>query len=456
MDHEIVDRHLNLFRRYGLGNHQENENNVTHALINTLRLSDPRVTRAMLTDLLPDIVSLSVDWSDLGWALQSPPRSPSDYRHRVMLAISPIGAPAAGKDRPLDIADAMVSGAMDGVEDESEPGGRGIPDAWIYTKGTSTLCMSIEIKVRNGVDLQQIQRHERTHFGEEQATQRSLDIRWRDVSRALHKAYHQFPNPILAELISFLLAEGLGATLRFDASIVQRANGNVPEDVMTELVDRLRRELRLGTDDVVRGRPHVLIFRDFDAVGNIEVSLLGAGRDVCIETRLSFGTAKAGEGVNRLTMVDQIARMVQMLERESVQKRFIEALRATGRPLSWSVLDRLQRAQHADWNQRGSTRILEILRATGREVDPEVARCFGEDQIIPVDDLARVRGGLAALNRAGKVLGGPFQGYRVYARAYLYGREVPAYERAPQDVLPQVTLDCVTWHRILRILSGYE
>ena len=44
MHYELSDPHLNLFRRFGLPvGSQEYENNVTHALINTLRVSDPRV-----------------------------------------------------------------------------------------------------------------------------------------------------------------------------------------------------------------------------------------------------------------------------------------------------------------------------------------------------------------------------------------------------------------------------
>lgn len=45
-----ADPHLNLFRRYDapLGS-SEYENNITHALVNTLRLSDPRATRLTLT-----------------------------------------------------------------------------------------------------------------------------------------------------------------------------------------------------------------------------------------------------------------------------------------------------------------------------------------------------------------------------------------------------------------------
>ncbi len=59
MQHEILDPHLNLFRRFGLPpGGQEYENNVTHALINTLRLSDPRVTRSVLTELVPEIASV--------------------------------------------------------------------------------------------------------------------------------------------------------------------------------------------------------------------------------------------------------------------------------------------------------------------------------------------------------------------------------------------------------------
>ncbi len=71
MHYEFTDPHLNLFRRFGLPpGGQEYENNVTHALINTLRLSDPRVTRSVLRELVPELASLPVDWTDIAWGLQ--------------------------------------------------------------------------------------------------------------------------------------------------------------------------------------------------------------------------------------------------------------------------------------------------------------------------------------------------------------------------------------------------
>ncbi len=72
-DPEAADPHLNLFRRFRLPfGSQEYENNITHALINTLRLSDPRITRSVLTHLVPDLAAIPVDWTDIAWGLQRP------------------------------------------------------------------------------------------------------------------------------------------------------------------------------------------------------------------------------------------------------------------------------------------------------------------------------------------------------------------------------------------------
>src|SRR3954467_11158580 len=66
MHYEASDPHLNLFRRFGLPpGTQEYENNVTHALINTLRLSDPRVARIILSELAPEVQQIPIDWSDI-------------------------------------------------------------------------------------------------------------------------------------------------------------------------------------------------------------------------------------------------------------------------------------------------------------------------------------------------------------------------------------------------------
>jgi hypothetical protein len=200
----------------------------------------------------------------------------------------------------------------------------------------------------------------------------------------------------------------------------------------------------------------VLVFGNFEAVGNVEVWLDGEPPHVNIITLLSFGTAKAGAEYNRLSMPDQIERLLEMLGREVVRQRFIEAARATGRPFFWTVCDRLQRAQYADWTGRKHAEIEEILQAVGRAVPSDAATCFGEDQKIPCEELDRVRKGLGLLHRGGELRSGPFQGCRLFARAYLGELRVPAYDRSPSDVLPELVNQCVTWYRILRILSGED
>ena len=462
MEHEWGDPHLNLFRRYGLSlDSQEDENNVTHALINTLRLSDPRVTRRLLTELVPPIGAVSVDWSDVGWGLQRPPRSPIAYTYKAVLGISPAGCSSvmgANVTPEESLASEPNQESPEGETGQPTPGfsGRGIPDAWIYTKRTQSLCICIEVKTRGGIDPQQAKRHERTHFGEAGASHRELDLKWHDVSRALESRLLDYPNAVLAEFLSFLTAEGLAATLRFDTATIKRANRILPEDVKSDLVRRLRAALMLDYDSLNGEIPHILIFRNFHSVGNIELWLDGEPPDVDVQTLVSLGTAKGGDRFNRLVMPIQIDRLIEMLGREDVRNRFIEALAPPGRPLFWKVYDRPQRAQHADWGARSATEIAEILRVAGRECPADALMCFGEDQQIPANELHRVERGLRLLHRIPQLQSGPFEGFKVYARAYLQDLRVPAYDRKPIDVLPQVVKDCVFWYRVLRILSGAE
>jgi hypothetical protein len=169
MQYQSLDPHLNLFRRFGLPpGGQEYENNVTHALINTLRLSDPRVTRSVLTELVPEIASVPVDWTDIAWGLQRPPRSPEAFQNRVVLGLSVDGytrLPNEGSlPQPPHVEVNLESEDTESASPDEQS--RGIPDAWIYTKQTDALCLLIEVKTRGGIDPHQIQRHERTHFAE--------------------------------------------------------------------------------------------------------------------------------------------------------------------------------------------------------------------------------------------------------------------------------------------------
>ena len=112
---EASDPHLNLFRRFGVPfGTQEYENNITHALINTLRLSDPRITRSVLCELVPELAALPVDWTDIAWGLQRPPRvAPETFLHRVVLAISKDGyasAPGGGiVDEPTVLVEEVMA-----------------------------------------------------------------------------------------------------------------------------------------------------------------------------------------------------------------------------------------------------------------------------------------------------------------------------------------------------------
>jgi hypothetical protein len=201
MQYESLDPHLNLFRRFCLPpGGQEYENNVTHALINTLRLSDPRVTRSVLTELVPEIASVPVDWTDIAWGLQRPPRSPEAFQNRVVLGISVDGyTPLLNEGSLLQPPHVEVNLESEDTESASpDEQSRGRPDAWIYTKQSDALCLLIEVKTRGGIDLHQIQRHERTHFAEHGANFRKLDLRWRSVSHAIYRAYREYPNEVTA------------------------------------------------------------------------------------------------------------------------------------------------------------------------------------------------------------------------------------------------------------------
>jgi hypothetical protein len=172
-----------------------------------------------------------------------------------MLAISPDGCPRPGvsdESGPEIKLAAQLNTEIAGTDADPGIEGRGVPDAWIYTKQTSTLCICIEVKVRGGVDPQQTRRHKRTHFGEAGITFENLDLRWRDLSRTLDDAYYEYPNQVLAEFLSFLSAEGLSATLRFDPATIHRAGGSLPEDCMLQVLDDVRSQLGLVAGEIVR------------------------------------------------------------------------------------------------------------------------------------------------------------------------------------------------------------
>ncbi len=453
MHNESTDPHLNIFRRFGIPDeNQEYENNVTHALINALRLSDPRITRSLLIKLIPEIYNIPIDWADIGWGLQRPPHSPESFDNRVVLGVSVSG----------HMHLASLSEMQEDTAEEYEPisiapeeQGRGIPDAWIYTKSSRTLCALIEIKTRSGMSVDQTLRHESTHFANREATLVRIDIKWSDLSNALNQAYNQFPNPVLKELLEFLSNEGLTATFCFDDITVRRANGKLPKDVAEHLANRLREQLKLGPDDLVtwpEWSPHVLIFRNFEAVGNIEVWLTGQFPNVDVMTSLSFGTATPRH--NRLSMPDQIVRLRDNLANPELQARAIRTLEAISPPPVWTVLDRLQRVQTANWHARGSNEIVGLLKATGRTDIAEPTGCYGEDHEIPFSNLSQVSQGLQILHRAGMIQEGSWRNFRIFARAYLGYLCVPAYGRAPQDVLPQLLEHCMRWHEALRVLSN--
>jgi len=159
---------------------------------------------------------------------------------------------------------------------------------------------------------------------------------------------------------------------------------------------------------------------------------------------------------NLLSMPDQIARLLANLDMPGKLARCVDAIKAVRHGLCWTVLDRLQRAQQPDWEFRDASKIAELLRSAGREPEMGATDDFGEDHLIPGEQLERVARGLRNLHRAGEIHGGDFNGYRIFARAYLCELLVPAYGRAPQDVLPQVVEHCERWYHILRELSTAE
>jgi hypothetical protein len=133
--------------------------------------------------------------------LQKPPHaSPKAFQHRVVLAIS---------------VDGFVSAPT-----EHEEVSTGRPDGWIYTKRSNSLCVLIEVKTSGGINSDQIRRHEQTCFGPSGATLRKLDVRWKDLSLAIDRAYHKHSNPVMLEFLAFLSAEDLAATLRFDDATI--------------------------------------------------------------------------------------------------------------------------------------------------------------------------------------------------------------------------------------------
>ena len=224
--HQYSDPHLNLFRRFALAfGTQEYENNITHAFINTLRLSDPRVARAVLLEIVPELKDMDVDWTDIGLGLQRPPRSPNGYKNRVALGISVSGYVLHSNSDQTQ-TDQYSDTHTDDDEPEAitpEEQGRGIPDAWIYTKNSNNLCILIEVKTRGGIEPAQMERHIRTHFFGNEVTLKSFGIRWATLSHAFSRAYRNQPNPIIAEFLEFLSLEGLSATFRFDDATVKLA-----------------------------------------------------------------------------------------------------------------------------------------------------------------------------------------------------------------------------------------
>jgi hypothetical protein len=466
-DLEASDPHLNLFRRFGLPfGSQEYENNITHALINTLRLSDPRITRSVLTELVPELAAIPVDWTDIAWGLQRPPRTPETFQHRIALAISVDGHTSVPTEQGI-VSEPETAVVEPNEADSTTPEElnirKGIPDGWICTKRSNSLCVFIEVKTRGGIDSDQIHRHEQSRFGPGGATLKRLNLRWKELSRAIDRAYHDHPNPVMAEFLAFLSAEGLAATLVFDDATIHLAHiegGRLPRDITEELASCVRSKLQLDSKQLVTyadWRPHVLIFTNFEAVGNIEVWLDGEPPDdVNVVTLISLGTATARPGYNRLSMPDQIERLLQNLADTRLKARAIDVINAINPRPAWTVLDRLQRIQTPNWDGRSSAQIAQLLSATGRPPTPEVLACFGEDHSISGHELDRVARGLRALHKAGKIQGGEFNGFAIFARAYLGNLTVPACGRSPRDVLPQLTEHCLGWHRVLRCLSGAE
>jgi hypothetical protein len=230
--------------------------------------------------------------------------------------------------------------------------------------------------------------------------------------------------------------------------------------VSEELAKRLRESCKLDASELVTyadWRPHVLIFRNFEAVGNIEIWLYGDEvSDARVTTLISLGTATARPGYNLLSMPHQIERLLQNLQDPRTKGRAIDAINAITPAPTWTVLDRLQRAQAPDWTARSSEEIAGLLIDAGRPALPEAIQCFGEDNPLPAVDLDRVANGLSSLHRAGQISAGDFKNYSVFARAYLRDLSVPAYGRSPRDVLPQLTEHCLQWYRVLRCLSGVE
>jgi hypothetical protein len=292
---------------------------------------------------------------------------------------------------------------------------------------------------------------------------RNLDVRWKDLSLAIDRAYHEHPNPVMLEFLAFLSAEGLAATLRFDDATVHLslASGeHLPTDVSNELAERVRRALQLDSTQLVTYPDYlsrVLIFRSFEAVGNIELWLDGESPDdVNLRTLISLGTATARSGYNLLSMPDQIERLLENLQDASIRRRSLEAINAINPSPVWIVQDRLVRAQSIDWDSRNSEEIARLLSAAGCSASPDALACFGDDHPLPALALNRVALGLRSLHRTGKIQGGDFDQYSIFARAYLNHLTVPVYARSPRDVLPQVTDHCLTWYRVLRCLSGVE
>jgi hypothetical protein len=147
---------------------------------------------------------------------------------------------------------------------------------------------------------------------------------------------------------------------------------------------------------------------------------------------------------------------------QTLGRKLVDAINAIDPTPGWTVLDRLVRAQNIDWRFRSSEQIAQLLSAAGHPATSAEVKCFGEDHWIPGNDLDRVARGLRCLHaaRSAEIQGGDltkdFNGFRIFARAYLGSLMVPAYGRSPRDVLPLVIEHCLRWHRVLRCLSGVK
>lgn len=236
------DRHLNVFCAYRSG---AQDYNLTRALISTLRWSRPEVTRAFLERFASLKSSAGSFHYDLH-ACDYDDFDPARVKDQVVLGIS-IGGRLAENLPPLDDsmygttllsilrAPALINappalrldqirralGRPDLTPDdlavlihtleELEDGCH--PDGWVFSEEGDGLCLLIEAKLTQLLDLSQLQRYSDVYFGRSMTAEEMKLTTWEDVADFI-QPYTKDEDPrtsfLAAQLSDYLDLLGLG------------------------------------------------------------------------------------------------------------------------------------------------------------------------------------------------------------------------------------------------------